>query len=164
MIPALAAEDPRAAVGALSVVPFLLMAAGFPLALLASARLRGPLSRVVDRLAASPGISLLVGTTAALGTLVLLAGSGTSVLVAVPALLATLALGVFGFLGLAAEARRLGAEVRGREPVPGGGEGGNAAVGWLLLAGLPLLPVAGPLVLLYLSLRAAGAAILAVGR
>jgi hypothetical protein len=148
--------------GATSVLPVLLMLAALPMALLAAARIPAPLLRMADRLAATPGRSLAVGASAALVTLVLLAGSGSSPLVAVPALLALAAISVLSILGLVAEARRLGAEVRGREPVAGAVEGGSATVGWLLLAGLPLLPVAGPLVLLYLTLRAAGAAILAL--
>lgn len=152
----------REVYGLVSLLPAALLLLALPAAVLGAARLRPVLDRAAHRLAASPGGSLGAGATASILTLLLLAGSGTSSLVAVPAVLALGVLAVFAFLGLSAEARRLGGEIRGREPAPGGAEAGSTALGWLVLSGLPLLPVAGPLVLLYLALRGAGAAILGV--
>lgn len=162
----LAAEGPEKLqqfIATTSLLPFLVMLSALPLALLAAARLRGPLARTAKRLDASPGMSLLVGATCFVLVLVLLLGSGASPAIAVPALLCAAATVALALLGLVAEARRLGAELRGREIDPGTAEGGSAAVGWLVLAGLPLLPLAGPLALLYLALRAPGAAVLSVG-
>jgi hypothetical protein len=145
-----------------SLLPAAAMLAALPLAVLAAARLRRHLAPVADKTREFPLRAFLVGLLVALAVLLLASASGRSPVFGVPALLALAAAAAAAFLGLVAEARRLGCEVRGRDPSADGVEGASSAVGWLLLAGLPLLPVVGPLVLLYLALRAAGAGILAL--
>ncbi len=145
-----------------SILPAGGMAAALPLALLASARLQRHLGPILERGRGLPLRSFLVGMLAALAVLLLAAATNTSRLFLIPALLGLATAAILGFLGLVAEARRLGCELRGRDPSGDSVEAGSTAVGWLVLAGLPLLAVVGPLVLLFLALRGTGAAAVAV--
>ena len=138
------------------------MLAALPLALLAAARLPRAAARALDAGRRFPVRSILVGVLAALATLLLLGASKASPLFGLAGLLSLAAFGVLALLGLAAEARRLGCELRDADPAAPGTAGGATAVGWLLLAGMPLVLVAGPLVFLYLALRAAGASVMAL--
>jgi hypothetical protein len=147
---------------ATSVLPCLLLLAGLPLALVAAARAGRALAAVDAAAAASPLGSFLAGLGGAAAILLLLAASSTARVLGLAAVLALGVAAIVAFLGLAAEARDLGARLRGR-PAAGAG-GGSLALGWVVLAGVPLLPVAGPLALLYLGLRAGGAALLALAR
>ena len=145
-----------------SVAPAATLLVSLPLALLASARLGGILPRVREAVRATPGRSFLMGFLVAVALLLLLTAAGASPFFRIPALLALVASAFLVFLGLVAEARDLGCALRDRDPTTGSAEGGSIAVGWLVLAGVPLLFVAGPLVLLYLALRSAGATAVAV--
>jgi hypothetical protein len=155
------AEGPKAASYlALCAVSAVVLAAMLPAVLFAAASPRAPVPRILSAVRALPLRSFLVGVLAGTAVLLLLAGSKASPLLGIPALLVLAVAAVLGFLGLVAEARGLGCALRGRDPGAGGAEGGSVAVGWLVLAGLPLLPVAGHVVLLYLALRATGGAVI----
>ena len=145
-----------------SLLPAGGLLAALPLALLAAARANSRLPGILDATRKLPLRSFLVGLLAAVAVLLLLAASNASRVFGIPAVLALAAAAVLGFLGLVAEARGLGARLRGRDPAPGEVDGGSVAVGWLVIAGLPLLVVAGPLALLYLAIRAVGASIIAL--
>ena len=163
MTPVLAAPEPAQAVFFFtSALPTGAMLAALPLAILASVRLPGLLRPVLARSTALPLRSFLVGLLAALATLLLLAASKASPIFGIAGVLSLAAASAFAFLGLVAEARRLGCEVRGIDPSGDGAGGGSLALGWLVLAGLPLLFVVGPLVLLYLALRSTGATVVAL--
>jgi hypothetical protein len=159
--PVLAAGDGEWLAG-LSFAGAALLLASLPLALLVAVRSGGPLARIRETVRRRSLASFAVGILAGLAVLLLLRATGASPWFGIPALLALAAMLVLGFLGLVAEARSLGCEIRGRDPAGGGAEGGSVAVGWLVIAGLPLLLLVGPLVVLYLGLRAAGGAVLAL--
>lgn len=145
-----------------SLLPAGGLLAALPLALLAAAGAGPRVPGILHAARRLPLRSFLVGLLAAVAVLLLLYASSASPAFGVPAILALAAAAVLGFLGLVAEARGLGARLRGRDPAPGEVDGGSVAVGWLVLAGLPLLVVAGPLALLYLGLRAVGASVIAL--
>ena len=144
-----------------SVVPALWWLAALPLALFSAARL-GPFLGAVDRARSLRIRSLLVGISVALAVLLFLLAAQRVPFFGIPAVLSLAGAGILCLFGLVAEARRLGCEVRGRDPAGDSVEGGSTAVGWLVLAGIPLVPAAGPAVLLYLVLRATGTAAVAV--
>ncbi len=139
-----------------------LTAAALPLALLVSARLPGPLSAVEGRLRDTPGGALLAG-----GLLLLLcfaagiAGQAHPLL-SLAAITTFVLAAALALAGMVAEARTLGAALTGVDAAAA--RWGTLTLGWLILATLPLLPVAGTAALLYLMARAAGAAVLAAGR
>ncbi len=160
--PVLASEGGGQELFALSIGLAGGLLAALPMALLAAARVGPRLAGILRASRDLPGRSFLVGLLAAVAVLLLAAAAGTSRAFGIPAVLALAAAAVLAFLGLVAEARGLGARLRGRDPAPGEVDGGSVAVGWLVIAGLPLLLLAGPLVLLYLALRAAGASVLAL--
>jgi hypothetical protein len=151
--------DPNALIAAALAATVGLLAL-LPAALLAAARLRGPLPRVADALHRLPFRSFLVGCLAGLAVVLLAAAGAAQPLFKIPALVAAVAATAMAFLGLVAEARSLGCRLRGRDPAGEGVEGGSVAIGWLVLAGTALAPLAGFLVLLYLALRATGAAVI----
>jgi hypothetical protein len=162
--PPLAAQaDPGALWAAFSLVPALVMLAGLPLALLAAARAGGAPAKALGALRASPLASAIVGLLAGLGVILLASAAQGLPALGLPLLLVAAAVAAAAFVGLVAEARRLGGELRGRAPGEDP-EGGSVALGWLVLAGLPILPVAGPPVWLYLALRGAGASLVALIR
>ena len=158
--PILAAEGGAKELLGLSLGLSAILLAALPMALLAAAESGARLARILEASRTGPVRSFLVGLLAAVSVLLLAAASGTSPAFGVPAVLALATAAILVFFGLAAEARGLGARLRGRDPGPGEVDGGSVAVGWLVIAGLPLLILAGPLVLLYLVLRALGAALL----
>jgi hypothetical protein len=161
--PIVLAADPADGAGALlqtAVVGALVLLAALPVALLAAARLRAPLPRVARAARRLPLRSFLVGVLAGVAVLLLVAAGTNQPLFRIPAAAACFAAALLAFLGLVAEARSLGCELRGRDPGGDGVEGGSVALGWLVLAGVPLLILAGPVVLLYLALRGTGAAVI----
>ena len=163
MIPVLAAEgNPLGFWLATGVLPAAVMLATLPAALLASARFRGILRPVLERSTAYPLRCFAVGLLGAVSTLVLLAASKSGWVFGVAGVFALAAVGCFAFVGLVAESRRLGCDLRGADPAGEAVEGGALAVGWLVHAGLPLLFGVGPLVLLYLALRSLGATVVAL--
>jgi hypothetical protein len=145
-----------------SLLPAIVLLVALPLALLSAARLSSRIPGILDASRRLPLRSFLVGLLAAVAVLLLLSAAGASPVFGIPALLAGTAAAALGFLGLVAEARGLGGALRGRSPRPGEIEGGSVAVGWLVIAGLPLLAVAGPLAVLYLGIRGVGASIIAM--
>ena len=163
-VPVIAAED--GAGGALLSLGIAIAAAtlaGLPLALLLSARTGAAPARTGEVIGASPLAATLVGSGLGVVALVLAAGMQTNPTLGIPALVAVALLAAASFNGLVAEARRLGGELRARDPSVGP-DAGATAVGWLVLSGLPLLPLAGPLAWLYLALRGAGASVVALLR
>ncbi len=160
--PVLAAGPDNPWVLWLTVLPALGLLGALPLALLVAARQRVPAPAAMEGARRLSLRSFLVGVLAGVAIL-LLAAAGNSTPMFVPvALLALCAAGVLGFLGLVAEARVLGSELRGLASPAAGAAGGSVALGWLVLAGLPLLFGAGFLVLLYMALRSTGATIIAL--
>jgi hypothetical protein len=137
------------------------MAAGLPLALLASARADRAAERVEGALRSSPVACSLAGFAGGLAVVLLAAAARGIPALGLPLLLVATAMAAASFAGLVAEARRLGREVRGRAAGEGPA-GGSVAAGWLVLSGLPLLPVAGTFVFLYLALRGGGAVLVAL--
>ncbi len=149
---------------ATTLVAAALLLLGLPFAVWLAARGGEALRDVAGSAARSPGRSLATGCGAALVTLFLLGASPAHAAVGLVAIAALLGFSGVLFVGLAAEARSLGLALRGTEAAPAEGAhapaGGATALGWLVLSGLPLLPLAGFLVALYLGLRGAGAALL----
>jgi len=162
MTPPFLAASGRELYAVTSVLPAAGLLLALPLAMLATARLHRWIPRVREAARATPLRSFLVGVLVALALLLLLAASGANPIFGIPAVLALVVSGFLTLLGLAAEARDIGCALRDRDPAAPGTEGGSAAVGWLVLAGVPLVVAAGPLVLLYLALRSAGAAAAAI--
>ncbi|HEU4395210.1 MAG TPA: hypothetical protein VFS92_06560 [Planctomycetota bacterium] len=163
-VPAIAAEDGAGgAILSLGIAIAVTTLAGLPLALLLSARTGAGPARTGEVIGGSPLAATLVGSALGVVALVLAAGVPANPALGIPALAATALLAAAAFNGLVAEARRLGGELRARDPA-GGPDAGATAVGWLVLSGLPLLPFAGPLAWLYLALRGAGASVVALLR
>ncbi len=160
MMAPLLAADTQGLYAVTSLVPAACLLLAFPLAILATARLHRWIPRVREAAHATPLRSFLVGVLVALALLLLLAASGANSIFGIPAILALVVSGFLALLGLAAEARDLGCALRDRDPAAAGTEGASTALGWLVLSGVPLVLLAGPLVLLYLALRSAGAATL----
>ena len=162
MTPPVLAASGREIYAATSLVPAAVILLALPLAMLATARLQRWIPRIRETARATPLRSLLVGIFAAVTVLLLAAANGANPIFGIPFVLAFGATAILGFLGFLAEARDLGCTLRDRDPAAPGVEGGSAAVGWLVLAGVPLVGGVGPLVILYLALRSAGAAALAL--
>jgi len=138
-----------------------LLGAALPLAVLAAVRMPAVLERVAGLSKSHPVRSAIAGAAFGLVVFFLLAGSAGRPAVLVAALALGAVLATLAFVGLAAESLSVGLALRGRDAGEGGPRGGAVALGWLVLAGIPLLPFAGALVALFLMLRGAGAAFLA---
>jgi len=147
-----------------SLAPAVAMLCALPLALVAAARTGGAAGRVREAIGGSPLASALVGAGLGVVALVLAVGAPANPGLGIPALLAAAGVASAAFVGLVAEARRLGCELMSRDAATEGVEAGSTAVGWLVLSGLPLLPFAGPLAWLYLALRGAGGSVVALLR
>jgi hypothetical protein len=161
-VPVLAAAGENAWFLWVTLIPASGLLAALPLALLAAARQRTPAPRALESARRLSLRSFLVGVLAGVSVLLLAAAGAASPLFVTAAVIALAASGVLGFLGLVAEARALGCELRGLAPAAEGTGGASVALGWLVLAGLPLIFGAGLLVLLYLVLRSTGASIIAL--
>jgi hypothetical protein len=155
--------NPQGAILALGIPIAIATLAGLPLALLAVARAGTATARIGEVIGASPLAATIVGSGLGAVALVLAAGAPANPALGIPALIAVAALALAAFAGLLAEARRLGGELRARDPSETI-DAGSTAIGWLVIAGLPLLPLAGPLAWLYLALRGAGASVVALLR
>lgn len=115
-------------------------------------------ARAARTLRARPWATRLLGA-ADLLLVVLLGGAAKGHrLLGVVALVLLLLLALLLFVGLAGAATDLGRRLRPAAPAE---SAASFALGWLVLAGVPLLPLFGPLVFLWMAAAAVGAPLLA---
>jgi hypothetical protein len=108
--------------------------------------------------------SILAGITMLFVTALLGGASSQAPFLVIPLVIALVGLAGLAFVGLVAEARRTGMVLLGRPAEAAGAQAGAVTIGWLALAGTAIFPIVGPVVVLYLLARGAGAALLAAAR
>ena len=154
-------KDEGAALGALALIPALLLLVAMPLALFVASSAPGLVERAAALRSRRPMLTFLIGLSDTVGLLAIGAAlAAVHPALGIVTLLLAAALLAIAVIGLVGTARDLGDRLltlgdRPASPLR------KLCWGWLLLAGIPLLPVLGALVLLYLAPGAIGAGHLA---
>jgi hypothetical protein len=141
----------------ITLTPVSLLLLALPVAVLFRASTRVP-ERVAETLTAKPGLSLFLGA-ANLLLMAILGWAGNMVpLVGILAFLFLVALAIVIFIGLTSVATMIGRRLYGGDPR--GNSVGAFTLGWLVLAGLTLLPLVGFLLHLWFAAKGVGAVVL----
>jgi len=153
-------EQARAFIGFITFGPLLFMLMALPLAIIcrASTRITGKVSAALEE---KPGTALLLGA-ANLLLMAILGWAGEQVeIIGIIGFVFLLALAVAIFIGLTAVA-----DLLGRRIFAGGPRShsvGAFTVGWLVLAGVSLLPIVGFLAHMWFAAKGVGAVVLSLG-
>jgi hypothetical protein len=151
-----AKEETNAAIVAFALVPAIVLLLALPLALYVASTAPVLVTRSTEVRARRPLWSFLLGLADTVAVVALASAVGAHPLGGIAVLLLGAAVLACAVIGLVGSARGLGERLLAQGARPASPLR-QLVWGWLLLAGLPLLPVLGVLVLLYLGLGAVGA-------